>query len=55
METIDMDGECGVVRGWKWMGVGCGSWMGVYVEWRMDVLDESRMEEPQTKTNMNSY
>ena len=66
METIDVDGECGVVHGWTWMGKGCGSWMGVYEEWmrswmgvyeewRMDVLDESRMEEPQTKTNMNAY
>ena len=63
-----MDGECGVVRGWTWMGnvvwfvdgrgwgMWCGSWMGVdgecvcswmgvYGEWRIDVLDESRIEE----------
>ena len=41
---------------WTWMGnvvwfedgvdrEGVSSWMGVYGEWRMDVLDESRMEE----------
>ena len=34
---MDVDGEGGVVRGWTWMGV--------YGEWRMEVLDESRMEE----------
>ena len=26
---IDMDGGCGVVRGWGRWGMWCGSWMGV--------------------------
>ena len=41
---MDVDGD-GV---WFEDGVdreGVCSWMGVYGEWRMDVLDESRMEE----------
>ena len=49
---MDVDGggmwfEDGVDREWvlSWMGVGCCSRMGVYGEWRMDVLDESQMEE----------
>ena len=51
-----MDGECGVVRGWTLMGdvvwfVVGGRWGisvfvdGIYGEWRIDVLVESRMEE----------
>ena len=32
METtgrpVDVDGECCVFRGWTWMGMWCGSWMG---------------------------
>ena len=41
---MDVDGsgvwfEDGVDREWVL------SWMGVYGEWRMDVFDESRMEE----------
>ena len=41
---MGVDGECVC----SWMGNGCVRGyrlMGVYGEWRMDVLDESRIEE----------
>ena len=54
METIDVDGECGVVRGWGgvWFVDGVDrewvrSWMGVYGEWMrswMGVYGEWRMD-----------